>query len=69
METTMINNKIEELLGEKAESLLTHECKTISKELLHKPGPDFIDRIFINSNRSNQVIRNLNSIYTHENFR
>jgi fructose-bisphosphate aldolase, class I len=65
MEMTMISSKIEELLGERAEGLLTHECKTISKELIHAPGPDFIDRIFINTNRSNQVIRNLASIYNH----
>ena len=37
--------KIEALLGSEAESLLTHECKTISKDMLSLPGPDFVDRV------------------------
>ncbi len=57
--------KTAELLGDKAESLLTHECKTISKNLLHLPGPDFIDRVFANSNRSPQVLRSLSALYGH----
>ena len=39
---------ISDLLGEKAEYLLNHQSKTISKDQLHLPGPDFIDRIWIN---------------------
>lgn len=58
-------NKIEELLGDKSDYLLQHECKTISKDLLHLPGNDFIDRIFAQTNRSNQVLRNLEAIYNH----
>ena len=54
---------IVELLGSNADSLLNHECKTVSKDLIHLPGGDFIDRVFINTNRNNQVLRNLNSIY------
>ena len=38
--------KIAELLGDKAEFLLNHQSKTISKEQLHLPGPDFVDRIW-----------------------
>lgn len=56
-------SKITELLGSQSESLLNHTCKTISKEQLHKPGADFVDRIFSSSNRSNNVLRNLQSIY------
>ena len=55
-------NQIEELLGNQS-TLLQHQCKSISKDLIHLPGPDFVDRIFINSNRNNNVLRNLQSIY------
>jgi len=57
--------KITELLGKDADSLLTHKSKTISKDMLHIPGPDFIDRTFINSNRNPQVLRSLQAIYGH----
>lgn len=60
----MMNTKqIEELLGKDASSLLGHTCKTVTKEQLHLPGPDFVDRIFINSNRNNNVLKNLEWIY------
>lgn len=58
-------SKITELLGADAQSLLTHTCKTISKENIHLPGGDFVDRLFIQSNRSNQVLRSLQAIYGH----
>ncbi|MEO6884250.1 MAG: class I fructose-bisphosphate aldolase [Bacteroidia bacterium] len=61
----MAYKKIEELLGKDADSLLKHTCKTIAKEHLHLPGADFVDRTFALSNRSPQVMRNLNSIYNH----
>lgn len=57
--------KIQELLGKDADSLLSHTCKTVSKDQLHLPGPDFVDRIFGTSNRNSQVLRNLHSIYNH----
>jgi len=41
---------IESILGDDA-SLLRHECKTIAKEQLHLPGPDFIDRVVAISDR------------------
>lgn len=60
----MMNTKqIEELLGKDASSLLGHTCKTVTKDQLHLPGPDFVDRIFINSNRNNNVLKNLEWIY------
>jgi len=55
--------KIAELLGKDAESLLTHKSKTISKDQLHLPGPDFVDRIFSQSNRSTQTIRSLQTLF------
>src|SRR5688572_12473701 len=54
---------IEELLGKDTDNLLNHVCKTVSKEQLHLPGPDFVDRVFINSNRNNNVLKNLQWIY------
>ncbi|MDQ3048204.1 MAG: class I fructose-bisphosphate aldolase [Bacteroidota bacterium] len=54
--------KIEELLGSNA-GLLTHTCKTISKDMIHQPGSDFVDRIFSQTNRSPQVLRSLQQLY------
>lgn len=55
--------KITELLGDQAENLLSHTCKTIDKKNIHTAGPDFVDRMFIQSNRNANVLRNLQSIY------
>ncbi len=57
--------RIESLLGEQASYLLNHECKTIPKSQLHAPGPDFVDRIFMASNRNNNVLKHLQWIYNH----
>ncbi len=54
---------VKSLLGKDAEMLLGHKCATIAKEDLHLPGPDFIDRIFINSDRSPNVLRNLQLLF------
>jgi fructose-bisphosphate aldolase, class I len=56
--TEMTTTRIEELLGDDA-SLLEHECKTVPASQLHLPGPDFVDRIFTQTDRSNRVLRNL----------
>jgi class I fructose-bisphosphate aldolase len=57
-------SKIVSLLGEeRANYLLEHECKTVDKSLLHLPSPDFIDRIWMQSNRNPQVLRSLQQIY------
>jgi class I fructose-bisphosphate aldolase len=45
--------------------LLQHECKTISKDLLHLPGPDFVDRSFGPTNRNPQVLKSLSALYDH----
>jgi class I fructose-bisphosphate aldolase len=58
-------DKITELLGNQAESLLGYESKGIPKESLHLPGPDFIDRVWINSNRNPQVLRSMQTLYGH----
>ncbi len=62
---TLNMTKIAELLGDSASSLLNHECKTISKSQLHLPGGDFLDRVFLQSNRTPQVLRSLGAIYEH----
>jgi class I fructose-bisphosphate aldolase len=54
-----------DLLGDKAGYLLEHECKTVSKDLLHLPGPDFIDRVWALSDRNNRVLSNLQRLYDH----
>ncbi|MBI1804764.1 MAG: class I fructose-bisphosphate aldolase [Ignavibacteriae bacterium] len=53
-------NDIEQLLGSDAKSLLGHTSKTISKELLHLPGPDYVDRVYAHSDRPAPVLKNLN---------
>ena len=55
----MTIQEIENLLGEEVQALLKHECKTISKDLLHLPGPDFVDRVCTDSDRPSAVLRNL----------
>jgi class I fructose-bisphosphate aldolase len=54
--------KLQSLLGERQE-LLTHTCETVSKEQLHLPGPDFIDRVLTDSDRSPVVLRNLQTAF------
>jgi fructose-bisphosphate aldolase, class I len=56
---------VEQLLGNEASSLLEHRCETVSNTMLHLPGPDFIDRVWTGTDRSNRVLRNLSSIYAH----
>jgi len=50
-------------LGDQAENLLGHTSKTIPKELLHLPGPDFVDRVFAATDRSQRVLNNLSRMY------
>jgi class I fructose-bisphosphate aldolase len=51
------------LLGEKADYLLNHRSATIDKASLHLPGPDFIDRVFLQSDRSPLVLGSLAQLY------
>src|SRR3954453_19729135 len=61
--TELTSGRLEELLGDEADSLLNHTCETFDKSGLHLPGPDFVDRIFVDSDRSSQVLRNLNWLF------
>ncbi|BBI64619.1 class I fructose-bisphosphate aldolase [Vreelandella sulfidaeris] len=53
------------LLGNDAESLLNHTCQGIRRDSLHLPGPDFIDRVMIDNDRSPAVLRNMQSFFNH----
>ena len=55
---------IRSTLGSDADALLSHKAK-VSNEILHKPGPDFVDRIFGPSDRNPQVLRNLQAMLGH----
>ena len=55
----MASSKITELLGKDADSLLNHECKTITKDQIHIPSATHVDDNWINSNRNNQTLKSL----------
>jgi class I fructose-bisphosphate aldolase len=64
----MGNNKIDNIryfLGDEVDYLLNFDKPKIPKDSLHLPGPSFVDRVFVDSDRSSQVLRNLKSIYNH----
>src|SRR6266702_3066435 len=62
MEEFMLG-RIQEILGADAQSLLNHQCKTISKDKLHLPGPDFIDRIYVGSDRPPRALVSLQQLF------
>lgn len=59
----MTIDEIVKLLGNEADYLLNHQCKTVPKEMLHLPGPDFVDRVYVHSDRNPQVLRNLQQLF------
>ena len=65
MATIVTGGKIETYLGAKAESLLGFKSPKISKERLHLPGPDFIDRVYASSDRNVRVLTNLQRMFGH----
>ncbi|HQO77313.1 MAG TPA: class I fructose-bisphosphate aldolase, partial [Thermodesulfobacteriota bacterium] len=58
-----MNSQILELLGREADSLLTHQCRTIPREQLYLPGPDFVDRVLALSDRPTRVLRNMQMLF------
>lgn len=56
---------IEKLLGDETQDLLSHKCQTVSKDQLHLPGPDFVDRIFAPSDRPTPVLGSLQRLFDH----
>lgn len=61
----MVDTMYKVLGKEKADYLLSHTCSTISKDRLNIPSPDFIDKVFIGTDRPNSVLRNLQSVFSH----
>lgn len=61
----MRENNVLALLGKEAEALLQHVCKTIPKENLVLPGPDFVDRVVALSDRSPNVLRAFEQLFRH----
>ena len=58
-------DKIEAMLGADASSILGHTCEKIPKSKIHATGDDYIDRIFVDTDRSNQVVRSMQSLFGH----
>src|SRR4029078_12920054 len=56
---------IQTQLGDKASYFLEHQSRTVSKEKLHLPGPDFVSREFGGSDRNVQTLRSLQSLFSH----
>jgi class I fructose-bisphosphate aldolase len=63
--TTTSGSQIERILGDEAEDLLGHTCETIPADQLTLPGPDFVDRVFSDSDRPTPVLRSLETILQH----
>ncbi len=61
--------RISELLGDKAGYYLDHRCSTVPSEHLHLPGPDFIDRVWMASDRPASVLRSLQALFDHGRLR
>src|SRR5437879_4944404 len=57
--------KLEEILGAEASDLLHHKCQTVPASQLHLPGPDFVDRVWKDSDRPTRVLRSLQSLFGH----
>lgn len=58
-------NSILDVLENDDRSLLDYECRTFPKDQLYLPGPDFLDRVFIDSDRPAPVLRSLAAMYNH----
>ena len=65
MAVQTIGSRLEEILGDEAAGLLQHQCKTIPKETLHLPGPDYVERIYSVSDRPTRVLTSLQSLLDH----
>lgn len=59
----MAKQSISKILGKDAKFLLDHKSKTISANQIHAPGPDFVDRVFAQSNRTPQTLRSLQTMF------
>src|SRR3989475_4849797 len=57
--------ELEQLLGDDAKRLLEHRCKTIPRDKLHLPGPDFVNRVYAQTDRPTAVLRSLAQMFNH----
>src|SRR4051794_10554930 len=57
--------EIAQVLGDGAESLLAHRCQALPRTLLAAPGPDFLDRVTVHSDRTPAVLRALATLFGH----
>lgn len=60
-----LSSNVEEILGDDASALLQHQCKTIPKDRLHLPGPDYVDRVYAGSDRPTRVLTSLQALLGH----
>lgn len=60
----MATTNVREMLGSEAESLLSYKSKTVSADQIHAPGPNFINDIFVPSDRNPQVLRSLGALFS-----
>jgi class I fructose-bisphosphate aldolase len=65
MAVQSLSSNLEEILGDDAASLLQHQCRTISKEALHLPGPDYVERVCAASDRPARVLTSLQALISH----
>jgi class I fructose-bisphosphate aldolase len=65
MATAATTDKLVEILGDEARDLLEHRSFTVPKEILHLPGPDFVDRVVTPSDRPVRVLRSLQTLFDH----
>ena len=63
--TTKTKTQILDLLGSEGPALLEHRCEAIPESQLHLPGPDFVDEVWADSDRSPRVLRAMQSLFNH----
>ena len=65
MATSTSVSRVEEILGEDAPGLLEHQSRTIPRNQLHLPGPDFAERVLTSSDRNPRVLRSIQTLFDH----
>jgi fructose-bisphosphate aldolase, class I len=60
-----MDSRVRAILGPEADDLLDHQCRTISRDMLHLPGPAFVDEVVSLTDRSPRVLRNLQAVFDH----
>jgi class I fructose-bisphosphate aldolase len=65
MAVQAMSSNLEHILGDEGAALLRHQCKTIPKDSLHLPGPDYVERIYGASDRPTRVLNSLQALVSH----